>query len=245
MLRSLAHPVRRGAFTLLEVLLSLSILVLFTVGVTGALLSLNDSVPRSRHLTSADSLLWSQISQALVLNYTVGTGTNANPAQLSEVLKTSTDVKNPAAGILATANFDYTAGTYTLTPSVTPPYRSLFVPSFEEFDGRDYTTVAANPFGANKVWQVTGVPIYNSASPNRADIATVPDRIAPVVPGNFFRQVTLTDTLPGESAKFFIDGDANNKTSDLGIRIVDVAVTYSYRGRPPATVTMSTFRAPN
>lgn len=243
MLFHVTYHTRRAAFSLLEVMISLAILTLFTVGFSYALLSLNSYVPRARHLTSADSMLWSQIGQALTLNYTVGTGTNANPGQLAEVLKTSADAVN-ATVPKATAGFDYPAGTYTFSAATQPPYRSVFQPSFEEFDGRDYTATA-NPFGANKAWRVAGVPIYVSASPNRADIAASPERITPVVPGNLFRQVTLTDTLAGNNAKFYVDSQDANQKNDLGVRIVDVAVTYTYNRGTPTTVTMSTFRAPN
>ena len=247
MLSPLAHHARRGAFTFLELLVSLSIFALFTVGFTYALLMLNDQAPRTRNLTSADNFLWSQVGQALVLNYNVGTGTTANPNQLAEVLKRANDVKSTAVGILDPVNYNYPAGSFDLTSTVSAPYSLSFMPSFEEFDGIKYTA-GANPFGANSVWRVTGVPIFLSGSASHVDGLGNMDRVTPVVSGDYFRQVTLTDTLAGASAAFPIKNDGTTVT-DLGIRIVDVAVTYNYRagtgGRPPTTVTMTTFRVPN
>ena len=215
-----------GGFSLLEVMVALAIFALFSVGVSYAFLQFNRAALTARDLTGTQSLLWSQITQAQVLSYSIGNGTATAPDQLAEILKTATD--NTGAGTVSPAGFAYNGITM-----------AAYTPSFETFSGNVYrtpdTSVPANPLGTGSVWYVTGLPIDVSANPARTDLSASQQN--PVVPGTLYRETKLVNTA------ITINND-NTAATDLGVRVVRVAVTYTERGQN-RTMMMTTFRAPN
>lgn len=209
-------------------MVAFAIFALFSVGFSFAFMQFNRAAVGARDLTAAQNLLWSQITQAQTLSYSIGNGTNVKPDQIAEILKTASDVTGTATA--DPSSFAYSGATI-----------ASYTPCFETLSGNVYRTpaasVPANPLGNSPVWYVSGLPIDVSANPTRTDLST--SQQTPVVSGTLYRDTSLVTTDMA-----MVVNNKSTPVNDLGVRVVRVAVTYTERGQN-RTVMMTTFRASN